>query len=51
MATAQRKRTAYAPTSLHRYEVAKAAWIANNPGATHEQYQQAMADIARRCGV
>ena len=28
------------------YEREKAAWIAANPGATHEEYQQAMKRIA-----
>lgn len=37
--------------SYHQYEILKAEWIAKNPNATHEQYQQAMTAIARKCGV
>ena len=33
------------------YESAKRAWIAANPGATPEQYAEAMRAIARRYGV
>ncbi len=34
-----------------RYEVAKRFWIAANPDATHQQYQQAMRELARWCGL
>ena len=33
------------------YERRKAAWIAENPQATPEEYQQAMRRIAKECGV
>jgi hypothetical protein len=33
------------------YERRKAAWIAQNPGATAAQYMAAMQRIARECGV
>ena len=33
------------------YEAAKAYWVSKNPGATAEQYQQAMTAIARRMGL
>jgi len=34
-----------------KYEAMKQAWIAANRNATPEQYQRAVAQIARRCGV
>lgn len=37
--------------SWRDYESEKAIWIARNPGATPEQYEAAMARIARLCGV
>ena len=33
------------------YEQLKAQWIRSNQFATHEQYEQAMREIARKCGV
>jgi len=33
------------------YELLKAQWIANNPHATPQEYQQAMQRIAQQCGV
>jgi hypothetical protein len=37
--------------SLHAYEAAKADWISRHPQATPEEYQRAMASLARRYGV
>ena len=37
--------------SWQAYEAAKRAWIDANPGATPEQYAEAMRAIADRCGV
>lgn len=37
--------------SLLRYELLKAEWIKNNPYCTPKQYQKAMQDIAKKCGV
>ena len=37
--------------SWQAYEAAKRAWIDANPGATPEQYADAMRAIADRCGV
>ena len=37
--------------SWQAYEAAKRAWIDANPGATPEQYAEAMRAIARRYGV
>jgi hypothetical protein len=37
--------------SLHAYEAAKADWIRRHPKATPEEYQRAMAALARRYGV
>ena len=34
-----------------RYEAAKAVWIATHPEATPDQYQAAMIELARRCGL
>ena len=33
------------------YEQLKRLFVARNPGATPQQYQQAMTRIARQCGV
>lgn len=35
----------------YAYEQAKRAWVAQNPGATCEQYAQAMRQIAARLGI
>lgn len=48
---AHMKRQAKPAATWHDYEYAKQQWIARNPGATPEQYQQAIAAIARRLGV
>jgi len=37
--------------SWSQYEFLKAEWIKNNPNSTPEQYQKAMTEIARKCGV
>lgn len=37
--------------SYTTYELMKQEWIAKHPNATHEQYQQAMREIAKRLGV
>ena len=37
--------------SWQAYEAAKRAWIDANPGATPEQYAEAMRAIAERHGV
>lgn len=34
-----------------KYERLKAAWIAANPEATHEQYMIAMIKLARKAGL
>jgi len=34
--------------SLASYEAAKAAWVRANPGASPEQYERAMREIARK---
>lgn len=34
-----------------RYEAEKAIWASRNPLATPAEYQQAMSEIARLCGV
>jgi choline dehydrogenase-like flavoprotein len=34
-----------------KYEAMKQAWIAAHRNATPEQYQRAVAQIAKRCGV
>ncbi len=44
------KRFIYGPR-WRKYEAMKQAWIAANRNATPEQYQRAMAQIAKRCGV
>jgi hypothetical protein len=36
---------------MNEYERLKAAWIAANPSATPKQYEAAMREIARKCGV
>jgi len=36
---------------MERYEQEKLAFILFNPNATPMEYQQAMLEIARRCGV
>lgn len=36
---------------LARYERLKAAWIAMHPGATCREYERAVRQIARQCGV
>lgn len=33
------------------YELEKQAWQDRNPDASYEQYQAAMREIAKRCGV
>lgn len=33
------------------YEAKKQQWLAANPSATPRQYEQAMARIARQCGL
>ncbi len=33
------------------YEARKAAWLAENPGATPAQYEAALRRIARECGL
>lgn len=33
------------------YEFEKRAWVDANPDATPEQYQKAMRDLAKKCGV
>lgn len=33
------------------YESLKSQWVANNPNATPEQYEQAIKRIAQQCGV
>lgn len=35
---------------VQRYETEKSRWISLHPEATHEQYQQAMTQIAKACG-
>ena len=37
--------------SWQAYEAAKRAWIDANPGATPEQYAEAMHAIAKRLGI
>lgn len=37
--------------SWQAYEAAKRAWIAAHPGATPEQYAEAMRAIAERLGI
>jgi hypothetical protein len=37
--------------SYQQYELLKAEWIRNNPGATPHQYELAMLNIARKCGI
>ena len=37
--------------SWQSYETAKQAWIDANPGATPEQYAEAMRAIAKRLGI
>ena len=37
--------------SYSQYELLKKEWIAKNPNANSHQYQQAMKEIARKCGV
>ena len=45
------KRRKVSSGSWRDYEAYKASWIAQNPAATPEQYEAAMARIARLCGV
>ena len=48
----QRNKTAHDRLSATaRYEMMKADWIRANQFATSEQYQDAMREIAKRCGV
>ena len=48
----QRNKTAQDRLSATaRYEMMKADWIRANQFATSEQYQDAMREIARKCGV
>lgn len=35
----------------HEYEQRNAAWLRTHPGATSAEYQAAMREIAKRCGV
>jgi hypothetical protein len=37
--------------NIFQYEYLKYKWIKDNPNATPEQYQKAMTNIARKCGV
>lgn len=37
--------------SYELYEMYKQEWIAKHPTATHEQYQKAMQEIAKRLGI
>jgi len=34
-----------------KYERLKAAWLAANPDATHDQYMIAMIELARKAGI
>jgi hypothetical protein len=38
-------------TKFQAYEYLKALWLARNPTCTSEQYEAAMADIARKVGL
>lgn len=33
------------------YELEKQAWAERHPEATHQEYEQAIREIAKRCGV
>lgn len=33
------------------YELEKQAWSERHPDATHQEYEQAIREIAKRCGV
>ena len=44
-------RPGFSGSALRNYECRKRAWIEANPGATPEQYQRAMSDIAREVGI
>lgn len=37
--------------SFYSYELEKSRWIARHPAATPLQYERAMLEIAKRCGV
>lgn len=37
--------------SLNQYELLKREWILKHPYATPQQYQKAMMQIAKKCGV
>lgn len=45
-----RKPPKYRP-NFALYEHLKAAWIAEHPGATPAQYQDAIRAIAKKCGI
>lgn len=44
--------TTYKP-DFHRYEVLKQLWLSNNRHRpyTSDEYQEAVREIARRCGI
>lgn len=46
----KRNRDRYRP-DFARYEQLKAQWVADNPTASHEQYQSAMREIAEKCRI
>lgn len=37
--------------SYDLYEFLKREWIAKHPNATHEEYQRAMREIAKKAGI
>jgi len=47
----QRTRRGQSRADHALYDACKAAWIAQHPGSTPEQYQEAMRRLARECGV
>ncbi len=42
---------AYYRSDFARYEQLKSQWVADNPKATHEEYQIAMRQIAEQCKI
>lgn len=55
LARQNRQRTSLPPdtsgSGLRLYEAMKRDWISQNPDATGYQYERAMREIARECGV
>lgn len=38
-------------TKYQKYEILKRKWIKDNPNATYQEYEKAIFEIAKICGV